>query len=306
MDFLSETAKKEKRNLLASGFAGLIVARLKIYPTDIELAGLKFHSPELPFIAIVGLCVAITYFLIKFWSSYLYERSAATIESLATQIRRGKTAMDIAQVEESLIQKSRDSILQRQGLKSRQEDEDRRMQTLQDIIDQEDLSHEATLKGMKKKKLDLDQALATEDQSLALKYIGLPRHLRNRSIQWETMQSIIQNEIKTLEEVQADHIVNRESQRQLDIGNLTKEKKVWKEEFEGGVKMQEREEHELEDKRNAIAEWKRTHTMIDIVSPFHQFLEVYMPTVVAVIAVVSLIYLMFHFPLPAPLSIPEF
>ena len=52
MDFLSESTKKERRNLLATGFAGIIVAQLKTYPTDIELAGLKFHSPELPFIAV--------------------------------------------------------------------------------------------------------------------------------------------------------------------------------------------------------------------------------------------------------------
>jgi hypothetical protein len=52
MDFLSESTKKERRNLLATGFAGIIVAQLKIYPTDIELAGLKFHSPELPLIAV--------------------------------------------------------------------------------------------------------------------------------------------------------------------------------------------------------------------------------------------------------------
>lgn len=62
MDFLSENTKKERRNLLAAGFAGIIVGQLKLYPTDIELVGVKFHSPELPLIAVGGLCAAITYF----------------------------------------------------------------------------------------------------------------------------------------------------------------------------------------------------------------------------------------------------
>lgn len=96
MDIISDGAKKERRNLLGAGFVGIIVAQLKIYPTEIDLVGLKFQSPELPFIAIGSLCAAIAYFLTKFYSSYLYEQYFSTRAALAMQISEGSLSLDIS------------------------------------------------------------------------------------------------------------------------------------------------------------------------------------------------------------------
>lgn len=87
MDILSEATKKETHSLLAAGFAGIIVGQLKVYPTDIELVGVKFHNPDLPLIAVGGLCAALVYLLIKFCFSYLYEQSSSQTQILAMQIR---------------------------------------------------------------------------------------------------------------------------------------------------------------------------------------------------------------------------
>lgn len=300
MDFLSDTTKKERRNLLAAGFAGLIVAQLKIYPTDIELAGLKFHSPELPLIAIGGLCAAITYFLIKFCSSYLYEQSSAKTESLVIQIQEGKTAMDIAREEEALNEQARGFIQQRQVIQKQQENEARRIKSLQEKIDQEDSAHEISLKIMYQKRSDLEQALTKEDYQLAEKYIHAPQ---STSLD----KGRIEKEIKMLEESLTSYLRQRETKRQQDVQNLENEKNSRNQMYEAGVRMLEINQSALDQKRKAIVQWKQAHTTIGIVSPFHRFLELYLPILVGVIAVGGLISLMLHFPPPpTPPSLPEF
>jgi len=164
MDFLSDTTKKDRRNLLAAGFAGIIVAQLRVYPTEMDVVGLKFQSQDLPLIAVGGgLCAAIIYFLIKFYSSFLYEQSSAITKALAIQIREGKTAMDIAREEEALNEQARVFIQQRQVIQTQQENEERRIKSLQDKIGQDDIAHEASLKITDQKRSDLEQALVKED-----------------------------------------------------------------------------------------------------------------------------------------------
>jgi hypothetical protein len=69
LDFASEATKKERRNLLASGYAGVIVSRLGSIPTEIDLLGLKFNSPDLSWVVILGLIGLTAYSLFKFLTS---------------------------------------------------------------------------------------------------------------------------------------------------------------------------------------------------------------------------------------------
>ena len=106
LDGLSETTKKERRSLLATGFAGIIVTQLRIYPTEIDVLGLKFQSPDLPLIAVGGLLATIAYFLVKFYLSSQFELASAETSRLAGQIREGKTEMDVAREEEELNERA--------------------------------------------------------------------------------------------------------------------------------------------------------------------------------------------------------
>lgn len=299
MDFLSEATKKEKRNLLAAGFAGIILGQLKIIPSEMDVVGLKFHSPDLPLIAVGSLCVAIIYFLIKFCFSYLYEQSSAKTQALAMQIREGKTAMDIAREEETLNDLSRHLIEQRKRLQAQQDHEEKRIGALQDKIDQDDMAHEATLKAMEQKRSDLEQALAGMDLQLVQNYLSTtPTRLISKDV--------IEKEISMLKESLARYFVDRSTKRQEDVKNLENEKNNRRGLYEAQLKKFNSDEEAADDKRKSIVEWKRAHTTVGIVSPFHRSLELYLPIGVGVVAIISLIYLMLHFPPPKPPSLPEF
>lgn len=59
MEFLSDTARKEKRSLLAAGSAGILVALIGIDQTTIELALLKLSHPILPKVIVWSLLLTI-------------------------------------------------------------------------------------------------------------------------------------------------------------------------------------------------------------------------------------------------------
>ena len=111
MDFLSDSSKKEKRSLLAAGCGGIVIGLLKIYPTEINFAGLRFDRPSLPIAFIAALGTVTLYFMCKFWLSLIYERSDAEMERIATEIRDGKVAMDIGRLKQdaaNLLKESED------------------------------------------------------------------------------------------------------------------------------------------------------------------------------------------------------
>lgn len=291
MDYLSDNTKKERRNLLASGFAGIIVAQLKIYPTEIDVVGLKFQSPDLPLIAVGGLCAAITYFLVKFYSSFLYEQSSAVRNALVVQIREGKMAMDIAREEEALNDQARNLIQQRQVMQQQHENEEKRINTLQGKIDQDDIAHEAALKITDQRMRDLDQALA--------RYVPTPDEVLIPQIQ-------IEKELLNVKESQQSYLSQREKKRQQDVENLENEKKNRRELYEAQARKLDSDEVDITEKRRSIIKWKRVHKTIGMVSPLHLFLEVHLPILLGAIAVMCLISLMLHFPPTAPPpSLPE-
>ena len=111
MDFLSDSSKKEKRSLLAAGCAGIVIGLSKIYPTEINFAGLRFDSLSLPIVLIATLGTVTLYFMFKFCLSHLYEWSDAEMERIPREIRHGKVAMDIGRLEQhatTLLKESED------------------------------------------------------------------------------------------------------------------------------------------------------------------------------------------------------
>lgn len=304
MDYLSDSTKKERRNLLAAGFAGIVVAQLKIYPTEIDVLGLKFQSSDLPFVAVASLCAVIAYFLVKFYLSFLYERSSAQTKALAAQIREGRMAMDIAREEEELNEQARALIQQREVVRKQQENEDARIKRLQDKLDEEAIANVGSLQAMDQKKNDLERALIEQKPELAMIYLPPVQQIRDFDTLWK---SIVEKELKMTVENRASFLVQTGRKRQEGIENLENEKNQRKEMYEAQSRELEINETLYEGKRQSIAEWKRVHALAGRVSPIHLFLEIQLPLLVGSIAIWCLISLMLHFPAPPnPPSIPEF
>jgi hypothetical protein len=296
MDLISDGAKKERRNLLGAGFVGIIVAQLKIYPTEIDLVGLKFQSPELPFIAIGGLCAAITYFLIKFCSSYLYEQYFNTRAALAAQISEGSLSLDIVREEEGLEIQGRGLVERQKVFQGQQVNAEKRIKALQEKIDQEDIAHELSLK-ITDQKISVFQQVLTKESG---EYIRTPGDVL-------TARGNIEKQVRVLEEGRTSYLQNRETKRQQDNENLENEKNNWKELREALEKGLATDQNGFAEKRRKIMEWKQVHKRFGRVSPLHRSLEIHLPLLVGVVAIGSLIYLMVHFPPPPkPPSLPEF
>jgi hypothetical protein len=146
MDFPSEATKKEKRSLLATGFAGIVISIVKVFPPEIDVLGMKLISPNLPFVAVGALCVINAYLLIKFFTSYRYEWSQAEVERLVDQIRQGKTTMDLGQEEEGLKQQSLDVIEKRTTAQKQEEHESNRLAAIENKIKQADIKFQESQK----------------------------------------------------------------------------------------------------------------------------------------------------------------
>lgn len=213
-------------------------------------------------------------------------------QALAQQIREGKTAMDISQEEKELNDWLRRLIQQRKILQNQQENEEKRITGLQETIDQDDITHEAALKVMEQKRRDLAQALANS--------VPTPDDVL-------TPPNYFEKQIEKLEEDLAVYVFQREKARTKDIENLENEKSRWKALYEAQEGQLNSEEEAANHKRKAIEKWKGAHTTVARVSPLHQFLEIYFPIIMGVIAIWSLISAMLHFPLPPnPPSLPGF
>src|SRR5437868_1099443 len=103
-EFLSETTRKERRSLLATGSVAILVAWLELDQTEIELAGFKFHDAHLPALMGMSLLATVTYMLAKFCFSYWHGKFNSQMESYAAQIRQGKTELDINRVEKQIME----------------------------------------------------------------------------------------------------------------------------------------------------------------------------------------------------------
>ncbi len=304
MDFLSETTKKERRNLLAAGFAGIIVARIKIYPTEIDLVGLRFTSPELPWIAVGALTLAITYSLAKFVSSFLYESSHAKTQNLFTQIHEGAIGMNVFKKEQELNDWALQLIEQRKVLQGQIEHEKNRLTQVEEKFRNDAGDYKKSFDYLEAlSELDTDRATLTRELTAMREALktdpGNPLH----KLQVELMIG----KLKELEERGKEPDLRIAKELKTKLEDLDKERNRFRQMFE----QQESEiikNEEIAFARNkTISEWKKSHNTERIISPFHSFLELYLPVLVGLAAIASLVWLIFHFP-PAlrPPSLPEF
>ncbi len=272
---------------MAAGFIGIVVPQLKIYPTEIDIWGLKFHSPDLPFIVAGSLCAVIGYFLIKFFSSYLFEKSSSASALLAAQIIEGRTSLDIVRAEQELDQAGKSLLANQKTFQRQQENAEKRIKLLQEELDLEDSTHVAYLQ-----QLDGQIGGVTKNHDSTSDY---------------SVCILVDETLDNLKQTRETYLRDREKRRQEEIEKLESENNNWKYLSEASVRDLKNEEKDFQEKCRNIIEWKKTHKVVGRISPFHLTLEIWFPLVLGIFAVGSLVYLMCHFPPPPkPLSLPGF
>lgn len=295
MDFPSETTKKERRNLLAAGYAGIIVAKLKIFPTEVEALGMKFGSVDLPFVVVAGLGLATVYFLIKFTSSYLYEWSQSESERLIAQLREGKTSMDVSREEETLQSISRDLIEKRRATRAQIEQDRKYIEDLQAQIDNYASNAESALTIMRKKRQKLADALGhiyRENKEL----YGSEFTEEERKTRKEL--AALDRQIKELEGSNAGNPAAL-------IEKLETEKRQRPLLWDESNRKLEISENEVASKINWIQCWKRAHKTSQKVSRVHSFLEFYFPIIVGLLGIGSLLWFGINPPQPKVFLLPD-
>lgn len=294
MNHLSDIARKERRSLLAAGFAGFIISLLKNFPTEFELAGIKFQTPDLPFIAVGGLIVALFYLLVKFLFSCIYERSSAKKSALEHLISERRTNLDIVREEESLAEEEQGLEGRKKVIRLQLENDEKRINQLKTKMKEEETAHVAALKITDKQMNELDQVLAMQAGQHVRTVVGT---LCDRGD--------LEERLRRLKEDRESYLKNKEMKYQQDLLNLENEQNHSKELRQALIKELQNSEGGLNERRTQILRWKQAEKLIGRVSPLHLFLEIHLPLVVGVAGIVSLIYLMLHFPPPPkPPSLP--
>lgn len=199
--------------------------------------------------------------------------------------------MDISKEAEALNDLLRNLIQQRTTLQLQQEHEEKRINGLQDKIDQEDIAHKAAIESMYQKRRDLKESLIGIDGRVIQNYIAagaLPS------------RQMIEDEIESLEKNITSHQVQREKKRQQDAENVGNEKKNRKELYEAQERRINSEEASAKEKEKKMIKWECAHTAVRQVSPLRLILEFHLPILLGIIAIGTLIHLMLYFPPPAP------
>ncbi|HXX75154.1 MAG TPA: hypothetical protein VEI50_08490, partial [Nitrospiraceae bacterium] len=245
MEYLSDATKRERRSLLATAFAGVIIALLKNFPTEFEVVGMKFQSPDLPFIAVGGLCVVIFYLLIKFSSSYLYERSSATKTALEPLISERKTTLDIIREEESLAEEAQGLAEKEKVIRLQQEGDERQISDLQQKMKAEEIAHVARLKITDQQINELEQMLAIQ---AGQQVRTLDRTLHDRGD--------IEKQLGRLKEDRLSYVKQREMKYQQEVFNLENERNRSNELRKALIKDLQNSEGGLNERRRHILRWK--------------------------------------------------
>ncbi len=297
MDFLSDTARKEKRNLLATGSVGILVGWLGVDQTEIQLAGFKFHDVNLPALVGWSLLAIITYLLAKFCFSYFYERFNSEMKMYAAQISEGKTALDINREEKEIIEGSRLLIEQQQVYLAQQKSETRRIADLQAITENKDRDYEAALKSLDLQRSELQEALKKANGP---HYVEIPSKLMSID------PTQIPHAIEVLGKERSEFSNNRQKARQVELDYLRDEKNR----SEGNEKVRQgdlkKAMEDLDLKRTSVSKWRQANKGATIVGPLHLFLDVGLPILVGLVAIGFLTWFVFHPPPPSiPASLPE-
>jgi len=297
MDFLSDTARKEKRSLLATGSVGILVAWLRVDQTEIELAGFKFHNTNLPALIGLSLLAAITYFLAKFCFSYFYERFNSEMKLYAAQISEGKTAMDINREEKEILEASRILMEQQAVFQAQQENEKRKLAELQAKIDKNDTAHEAALKS-----LDINR----NELEAALKEASGPNYVQIPSMNLSIDPGQIPHQILGWEKRKSEAIINRHNTKQNELDHLKDEENRSEANEKARQAKVKADVEALDLKRVSVSRWRQASKGATIVGPLHLLLDVGLPILVGLAAISLLTWFLFHLPPPSPpASLPE-
>ncbi|OQW66502.1 MAG: hypothetical protein BVN28_00655 [Nitrospira sp. ST-bin4] len=295
MDYLSETTRRERRSLLAAGFTGCILFLLKKFPAKFEVAGMKFETPELPYIAVGALIVAILYLLVKFSASCVYERFSATKTAHELLIRERKTNLDILREEEALAQEEQGLEERKRVTRLQLEADENRINGLQIEMIEAETSYVKQLGEADKKMKQFQEILATQPGRQVRSLGGTLKDRREIETRIRELKEGQESLLKTIKEEHEKKAFNVEDAR----NRLDELRKAYTKELqitEGG----------LNQRRMQIRQWHQADKVVGTISPFHLFLEIYLPLLVGVVAIGTLTYLMFHFPpAPMPPSMPE-
>lgn len=297
MDFLTDATKKERRSLLATGSVGIVVGWLKIFPTEIDLLGIKFQSPALPLTAIVVLCAVIGYFLVKFFLSYMYERSDREMQKIASQILEGKTAIDIARVEQEIRDLSQD-ISEKRNLAMKQlEHETNRLALAESQIRVNvDTVYESNMELIRQDEARIKGRLERLDAE-AMRF-GQAKYLESKNAILGDAADI-QGRIL---EIQG----RRETELAAKLKDFENDRTNSKQLHEATLRALDLRGEEVIAKTRFVGQWKQAHKTSQYVSPVYKFLEVAFPLLLGILAIGFLTWLGFHPPEPKPISLPNF
>jgi hypothetical protein len=295
VDFLSDNSKKEKRSLLAAGCGGIVIGLLKIYPTEINFAGLRFDRPSLPiaFIAVLG--TVTLYFMFKYWLSHIYERSDAEMERIATEIRDGKVAMDIGRLEQDATTLLKESEDKRKLAAAQLAHENNRLATVEEKSTEEISSQYENemikLQGLEETKKKALEELEKEPNKYgkALYLESKQTHMADLAQIQDTRLQAEKKQIFTLAEKQGFF----KNERVNAQGN-----------YEAILKLAE----ELGEKAIATSQLavrlKHAQKTQKFALPLQTFMELYFPLAVGALGIACLVWLYYYPPDPRPLVIP--
>jgi hypothetical protein len=299
-EFLSETARKERRSLLATASVAILVAWLELDQTEIELAGFKFHHAHLPALIGLSLLATVIYMLGKFCFSFWHGKFTSQMEAYAAQIRQGKTEIDINRVEKEIIEASQNLIEQQKVFQAQQENEKRKLTQLQQTIGEGDDSNEAALKALDVQIGELEAALK---EPRGKDYIPIPSMNATVDPDPEKIKGLIDEREKRKAQV----ITDRHSAREREFLTLRDEERRSEVNDKGRQAKTASDEENIDVKTEAVLRWRHANRGATRVTALHLFLEVGLPVMIGALAIVFLLWYLTHPPAPSkPLSLPDF
>lgn len=299
-EFLSETARKERRSLLATSSVAILVAWLELDQTEIELAGFKFHNAHLPALIGLSLIATVTYMLAKFCLSYWNAKYTSQMESYAAQMRHGETEVDINRVEKEIMEASQHLIEQQKVFQAQQEIEKQKLAELQETIRKNDDTHESALKILDVQIGELEAALT---RPRGKDYIPILSMNGNVDPDPEKIKGVIDGKKKR----KAQLITDRHSERERELLNFIDEQRRSEANEKARQASTEGEEENINVKTEAVLRWRHANQGATRVTALHVFLEVGLPVAIGALAMVFLLWYLTHLPAPSrPLPLPEF
>lgn len=279
---LSDNTRKERRTLLALGFVGIIVAQFKIYPTQIDVLGLKFDSPDLPFIAVSSLCLAIAYFTARFSFSCLYEVSASYRDDIVAKINAEETAIQF-EAETTFMELDAKRERRRRFFEEERIQTEERIKVLQEKINQEEMAVVNYKKVYAGKTQSLESLLYQPSRDIQ------PNKKKNLSIEE------IQRKLQMFEEEYLGYVKKSENIRKQLADELEREKSDWND-LENNLTRDLAKMESIYDK----AHWNQSllftvSRRMQNVYPLHICLEIWLPILLGVVAIGSLVYRILHF-----------